>query len=103
MTGKKVTALIYQSLLLHFLHTQHPATTTYPTSPTPTTITQVRINSQTQPIYMKLDAATLEPIWVNTMLWPTMVNQPGGLLKVEGVAIDSNGDVVISGYFGESE
>lgn len=52
---------------------------------------------------MKLDAATLEPIWVNTILFATMGNTPGGVVTIEDIAVDSTGDVVLAGYSSASE
>lgn len=72
-------------------------TTTYPTNP-PTTITRVVGAGQLQPVYMKLDTATLDPIWVKTITYTG-----NGGITPQQIVLDSNGDLVLVGQVGSGE
>jgi len=71
------------------------ATTTYPTSP-PTTITDVSSNTR-QTIYMKMNATTLEPIWVKTITGSGGGSGVVPAFYVENLAADSSGNVLLAG------
>lgn len=75
-------------ILTNFCH--YTDTTTYPTLP-PTTILGYNY------VFMKLDTATLEPIWVKALL----VSNPVASRSISGLASNANGDLFISGNLGE--
>ena len=50
--------------------------------------------NRNQAIYMKVDPDTLLPIWVNKIGY----SGANGAVEIQGIATDSNGNVVLSGY-----
>eukprot|EP00624_Nannochloropsis_granulata_P003495 evm.model.NODE_27767_length_34854_cov_44.621506.2 len=47
---------------------------------------------------MKLDAATLEPIWVKTIMTSGGGSGVFSITQIEGITVDGNGDLVLRGF-----
>jgi hypothetical protein len=52
--------------------------------------------NKNQPVYMKLDANSLSPIWVKTITFSNF----GGAVEITAVSSDANDNVILGGYLG---